>query len=599
MTEADSQTVDPKLVTVPQVIRVSEFADRLGVGVAKVVAELMKNGVMATVNEQIDFDTAVIIGEEFGFSIQPEAEEPEQRPNANNEEEQSDAKSSASKKSRPPIVAVMGHVDHGKTSLLDAIRESDVVGSESGGITQHIGAYQVTKNKRTITFLDTPGHEAFSALRAHGAKRADVAIIVVAADDGVKPQTKEAIDHAKAAEANLVVAINKIDKDGADPARVKQELSEIGVLPDDWGGDVPCVEVSAKTGDGLDKLLDVVLLVTDILEPKANYDGFSSGVVIESHLDTGRGPVATLLVQKGTLRLGDWIVSGNTYGKLRNMEDFRGQKIKQATPATPTVVAGLKELPAFGEWFEQVATEKIAKEWYVAQQRKNSTKSLSAAKSMSATDISRAVIDGKVKALAVLVKADTQGSLESLVNALELIGNDEVRVNIVSSGLGDITESDINAAVAANAIILGFHVSINGQVNQLAKRSGIDFRLYKVIYELLDDVRGWLSSLLAPEEIETELARLKVLGVFKVTKQKVITGGKVVSGKITPGLELKIMRGKEQVGEGTLESLQKDKQIAKEATEGDECGLEVATTTPIELNDELIFVKRESVARSL
>ena len=370
-------------------------------------------------------------------------------------------------------------------------------------------------------------------------------------------------------------------------------------MSDDWGGDVPCVEVSAKTGDGLDKLLDVVLLVTDIIDPKADYDGYSSGVVIESHLDTGRGPVATLLVQKGTLHLGDWIVAGNTYGKLRNMEDFRGQKIKQATPATPAVVAGLKELPAFGEWFEQVETEKIAKDWYVAQQRKNSTKSLSNAKTMSATDISKAVTDGKVRELTVLVKADTQGSLESLVNALELIGNEEVRVNIVSSGLGDITESDINSAVAAKAIILGFHVSINGQVNQLAKRSEVDFKLYKVIYELLDDVRGWLSSLLAPEEVETELARLKVLGVFKVTKQKVITGGKVLSGKITPGLELKIMHGKDQAGEGKLESLQKDKQIAKEATEGDECGLEVTTTAPIELNDELVFVKRESIARNL
>ncbi len=437
----DTPAIEPELkpLSLPQVIRVSELADRLGVGVAKVVAELMKNGVMATVNEQIDFDTASIIATEFGFVAEAEPEEAEQRPNAA-EPEAANGLSSA--QTRPPIVAVMGHVDHGKTSLLDAIRESNVVGSESGGITQHIGAYQVTKNDRTITFLDTPGHEAFSALRAHGAKRADVAIIVVAADDGVKPQTKEAVDHAKAADVSLVVAINKIDKEGADINKVKQELSEIGLVPDDWGGDVPCVAVSAKSGEGLDKLLDVVLLVADIIDPKADFDGFASGVIIESHLDTGRGPVATVLVQTGTLRLGDWVVAGNTYGKLRNMEDFLGQKIKQATPAMPAVIAGLKDLPAFGDWFEQVQTEKIAKEWFVAQQRKNSTKSLATAKTMSATDIARAVTDGQVKELAVLVKADTQGSLESLVNALELIGNEEVRVNIVSAGSGDISDTE-------------------------------------------------------------------------------------------------------------------------------------------------------------
>lgn len=592
MSEPSTTEEELRPISLPSVIRVSEFAERMGVSVAKVVAELMRNGVMATVNEQIDFDTADIIAGEFGFVAEPETEQAQLRPNAA-------AEASSNAKSRPPVIAVMGHVDHGKTSLLDAIRQSNVVSSESGGITQHIGAYQVVKNNRTITFLDTPGHEAFSALRAHGAKRADVAIIVVAADDGVKPQTKEAIDHAKAAGVNLVVAINKIDKQGADANRVKQELSEVGLVPDDWGGDIPCVEVSAKTGDGVDKLLDVVLLVADIIDPKADYDGFSSGVVIESHLDTGRGPVATVLVQTGTLKLGDWVVAGNTYGKLRSMEDFRGQRVKQATPAMPAVIAGLKDLPAFGDWFEQVANEKVAKEWFVAQQRRNSTKSLANAKTLSATDIARAVTDGQVKELAVLIKADTQGSLESLLNALELIGNEEVRVNIVSSGLGDISENDINAASAAQAIILGFHVSINGPVNQLAKRSEVDFRLYKVIYELLDDVRGWLSSLLEPEQIETELAKLKVLGVFKVTKQKVITGGKVLSGKVTPDLDLKIVHNKTEVGEGRLDSLQKDKQIAKEATEGDECGLEVVTTAPIEVGDELVFIKRELRPRTL
>ncbi|MBI2797987.1 translation initiation factor IF-2 [Candidatus Saccharibacteria bacterium] len=594
MSNVDLANNEAKQLNLPQVIRVSDFADRMGVSVAKVVAELMNNGVMATVNEQIDFDTASIIGAEFGFEIVAEPEGEEQRPNTGRVNRDSNLA-----QTRPPIVAVMGHVDHGKTSLLDSIRESNVAAGESGGITQHIGAYQVTKNKRTITFLDTPGHEAFSALRAHGAKRADVAIIVVAADDGVKPQTKEAIEHAKSAGVSMVVAINKIDKDGADQDRVKQELSEAGLTPDDWGGDTPCVPVSAKTKAGLDKLLDVVLLVADIVDPKADFETLSTGVVIESHLDTGRGPVASLLVQNGTLRPGDWIVAGNTYGKLRSMDNFLGQKIKQATPAMPAVVAGLKDLPAFGDWFEQVQSEKIAKDWFIAQQRKNSTKSLNTAKTMTSTDISKAVVDGRVKELGVIVKADTQGSLESLLNSLELVGNDEVRVKIVSSGLGDITESDINAAVAAHAIVLGFNISINGPVNQLSKRSGVDFKLYKIIYELLDDVRDWLSSLLAPEEIETELAQLKVLGLFKTTKQKVVTGGKVITGKITPGLELKILHAGKQVGEGKLLSLQKDKQAAKEVTEGEECGLEVATAAPIELNDTMVFVKRESRARSL
>lgn len=589
MTEID------KTVKIAKVVSVGDFARALDVGVAKVVGELMKNGVMATVNEQIDFDTAAIIGGELGFRIEQAAEEAEERPNQAAENRQTDSDQQA----RPPIVAVMGHVDHGKTSLLDAIRESDVAGGEAGGITQHIGAYQVTKNNRKITFLDTPGHEAFGAIRAHGAKMTDVAIIVVAADDGVKPQTKEAIEHAKAAKVNIVVAISKIDKPEADENRVKQELSEQGLVPDDWGGDIPCVPVSAKSKEGIDKLLDVVLLVADILEPKSSFSGLATGVIIESHKETGRGPVVTVLVQKGCLKLNDNIVAGNTIGKIRSLEDYRGRKIKEATPGMPAVVSGLKAVPNFGDWFEIVASEKIAKEWSDRQSRKESFKSLTSVKSVSAQDIAKAVIDGQVKELAVIVKADVQGSLESLTDSLESIGNEEVRVKIVSSGVGDISENDINSAAAGNALILGFNVSIKAAVNQLAKRAGVEFRLYKIIYELLDDVRDWLSSLLEPEIIETEHARLEILGIFKVTKQLVITGGVVKSGKITPNLDIKIERADKVVGAGSLTSLQKEKQAASEVFEGEQCGLSVATSDEIKLGDTLIFYSREQKSRKL
>ena len=582
-----------KNISLPPVVTVSDFAQRLGLGAAQVVGELMKNGVMATVNEQIDFDTAEIIAAEFGFTATPEAEQPEDRPSQKNSDVES------SKQSRPPIIAVMGHVDHGKTSLLDALRKTDVVGGEAGGITQHIGAYQITKNERVVTFLDTPGHEAFAALRAHGAKTCDIAIIVVAADDGVKPQTKEAIEHAKQAGVALVIAINKIDKPGADSNRVKQELSEIGVVADDWGGDVPCVEVSAKTGDGLEKLIEVVMLVSDIAEPQAVFAGLGNGVVIESHIDTGRGPVVTLLIQNGELRVGDWMVVGKSYGKIRSLENFLGEPIKKASPAMPVVVSGLKDLPAFGDWFEEVETEKIAKDWMSSQSRKASFKSLTAAKSMNSQDIARAVIDGKIKELAVVVKADAQGSLESLTTSLEAVGNDEVRVKIIGSGVGDISETDINSANAGNAIILGFNVGISGPVNQLAKRSDVEFKLYKIIYELLDDVRDWLSTLLPPEIIETEHARLKILGVFKTTKNMVVCGGKVLSGKIIPSLDIKIISAKKEIGLGKLDSLQKNKESAKEVVEGEECGLSVETKTPITLGDELSFYSTETKARKL
>lgn len=575
---------DPKRIEITAPIQVSEFAKLLDLSAADVVGALMRNGVMATINESIDYDTAAIIGGELGFEI---AEAQAGRG------ETAEAVDTSLLKPRPPVVAVMGHVDHGKTSLLDAIRSSKVAAGEAGGITQHIGAYQVERKDRIITFLDTPGHEAFSAIRAHGAKTADIAIIVVAADDGVKPQTKEAIEHAKAASVSIVVAINKIDASGADVNRAKQELSEIGVVADDWGGDIPTVGVSAKTGEGIENLLDVVLLVADIAEPKARVEGMARGVVIESHLSTGQGPVASALIQEGTLDVGDWIVLEDGYGKVRSLQDFRGKRIKSATPATPVVISGLKELPNYGDWIEEVESERAAKDWATSQARKQSAKSLVNVKSLSSADLARAVAEGDRKELNIIVKADAQGSLESLQSALEQIGNDNVGVKIVSIGIGDITESDINAATASGAIIVGFHVSIAAAVNQLAKRADVEFRLYKIIYELLDDIRSWLLSLLPPEIVETEMARLKVLGVFGARKKVQTVGGQVVSGKITPDLKVAIMRGKERVGEGKLQSLQRNKEVVKQVAEGDECGMQIETSTTIALDNELMFYKTE------
>lgn len=575
---------DPKRIEITAPIQVSEFAKLLDLSAADVVGALMRNGVMATINESIDYDTAAIIGGELGFEI---AEAQAGRG------ETVEAVDESLLKPRPPVVAVMGHVDHGKTSLLDAIRSSKVAAGEAGGITQHIGAYQVERKDRIITFLDTPGHEAFSAIRAHGAKTADIAIIVVAADDGVKPQTKEAIEHAKAANVNIVVAINKIDASGADVNRAKQELSEIGVVADDWGGDIPTVGVSAKTGEGIENLLDVVLLVSDIADPKARVEGMARGVVIESHLSTGQGPVASALIQEGTLDVGDWIVLEDGYGKVRSLQDFRGKRIKSATPATPVVISGLKELPNYGDWIEEVESERAAKDWATSQARKQSAKSLVNVKSLSSADLARAVAEGDRKELNIIVKADAQGSLESLQSALEQIGNDKVGVKIVSIGIGDITESDINAATASGAIIVGFHVSIAAAVNQLAKRADVEFRLYKIIYELLDDIRSWLLSLLPPEIVETEMARLKVLGVFGARKKVQTVGGQVISGKITPELKVAVMRGKERAGEGKLQSLQRNKEVVKQVAEGDECGMQIESSTTIAMDDELMFYKTE------
>lgn len=578
-------------ITIPEVIGVGEFAEALGLPVTRVIGELMKNGVMATINEQIDFDTAAIIGSELGFEIEAEAAEAEPALEkvklAEGEGE-----------SRPPIVAVMGHVDHGKTSLLDAIRSAHVADKEAGGITQHIGAYQVKRGERWITFIDTPGHEAFSALRQHGARMTDVAIIVVAADDGVKPQTKEAIRHAQEAGVQIVVAVNKIDKEGADPVRVRQELSEIGLTAEEWGGNTVMVDVSARAGTNLDKLVDVVLLVADIEDLRARMDGPAEGSIIESHLDAGKGPVATVLVMGGKLKVGDYIVAGSTYAKVRSLGDFRGKRITSADPGMPAVVTGFKAVPSFGDIFKAVESEKEARDAAAAKLRREQSKSLGI-KKIDATQLTAAITAGNVQELNVVLKTDAQGSMESLLESLDQLKNDEVAVKVVSSGVGDISESDVAFAKTANAVLIGFNVNLNSSLKALANREKVQVRLYKVIYELTDDLRDALGQMLAPEVVETVVGELEIKGVFKSTKTSVVCGGTVTSGRIEPKLTLRVKHDGEVVGEGTLTSLQKDKQVAKEAFEGDTCGMSVATTATIELGDTLEFYTTETKARTL
>ncbi|TAK88887.1 translation initiation factor IF-2 [Patescibacteria group bacterium] len=588
-----SETTTTKQIEIAPIIGVGEFAGKLGVPVTSVIAELMKNGVMATINEQIDFDTAAIIGSDLGFEVKAEAV------TQDGPAEGATKLAKGEGETRPPVVAVMGHVDHGKTSLLDAIRQTNVVSGESGGITQHIGAYQIKRKDRWITFLDTPGHEAFSAIRAHGARLTDVAIIVVAADDGVKPQTKEAIRHAKEAGVQIVIAINKIDKPGADPNRVRQELSELELVPEEWGGKTVMVDVSAKAGTNIDKLLDVVLLVADLEELRARPSGPSEGVVIESHLETGRGPVATILVQHGNLAVGDYIVSGSTYAKVRSLGDYRGKKLKGADPGMPAVVTGFKAVPDFGNVFYAVADEKTARDRSVANQRQNSIKSMVRVKSIDASDLTEAISAGKIKELNVVVKADVQGSLESLITSLGDLKNDEVAVKVVSQGIGDISESDINFAATAGALVMGFNVSIGSAVKQLANREKVQIRLYKVIYELLDDVRTALTQMLAPEVIELPVGELKVLGVFKTTKAEVICGGEVLTGKVEPDVQVRVKRDKEVIATGRITNVQKEQNKVKQVVEGEQCGLNVAINTKIEVDDRLEFFTTETRQRTL
>jgi translation initiation factor IF-2 len=584
-----------RTIEIEENITVGALADKLMLPATKLIAELFKNGIMATINERIDFDTAQIIIEELGLEVdlaKKTAETP-----LNKREKRS---VSSTAQQRPPVVAVMGHVDHGKTSLLDAIRTSQAVKGEAGGITQHISAYQVKHGDRNITFLDTPGHEAFAALREHGAQLTDLVIIVVAADDGIKPQTLEAIRFARKAGVKMIVAINKIDKEGANPERVKQQLSENDLLIEAWGGDTVAVEVSAKTGKNIDQLLDMIILVADVEDLKADVDGVAQGLIIEAHMEQGRGPVAEALVEQGTLKPGSFIVAGSVYGKIRNLEKTTGKEpLKQATPSTPVVITGFKSLPEFGDEFIVVANEKLARAQSVAN---GSSRTAGGGLQMSSNELIRIINrSNELQELNIIVKADVQGSLTSVIDSLKSLDTEEVAIRVVGSGVGTINENDTHMATTSHAIVYGFNVTVPSSIKQHASRDKVSVRLYKVIYELIDDVKTELSKLLAPEVIETEVGRLVIKGIFKTTKTEIICGGEVTKGKIVAPAIAKVMRGDEQLAEVEVTNLKRGPQDTKEVFEGEMCGVGLRTTTRLQLEegDRLELITRETIARTL
>jgi translation initiation factor IF-2 len=585
-----------KVLTIADSITVGELAEALNLSVTTLVGELFKNGIAATINQRIDFETATIIVEELGLDVELEKKENSGAP------ERKVHELSAHAVDRPPIVAVMGHVDHGKTSLLDAILGQKVVDDEAGGITQHISAYQTVRNNRSITLLDTPGHEAFAALRQHGAALTDVVVIVVAADDGVKPQTIEAIRFARSANAKIVVAINKMDKEAANSQLVKTQLAtEHGLNPEEWGGDVVMVEVSAKTGQNIDKLLDMVLLVADIEELKADIDVPAEGLVIESHMEVGRGAVVGLLVEQGVLKVGSFLVAGKTYAKIRTLLDFLGKPMKEAGPATPVTITGFKEIPQFGDTFEVVANEKIARTRTSAARIEHERSAASS--NVTSADVLKLMTQKhEAEDFNVIVKADVQGSLTSVMDSLKLIETGgEVALHIVSSGVGNITENDIRQAADGKTVIYGFNVELPPAVKRLATRERAEVRIYKVIYELLDDAKNSMTALLAPEVVETEIGAIKIKGVFRTLKDQVIAGGEVIRGKVTKDLLVRAKRGEEVIGEAEITSVQREQTEAKEVFEGDLCGVNLKTTKKLQLEegDVLEFFTREIVQRTL
>ncbi len=585
-----------KIVTIAGSITVGELAETLNLPVTTLVGELFKNGIAATINQRIDFETASIIVEELGLDVALEKKET----STTNEKRVREVSDKAVE--RPPIVAVMGHVDHGKTSLLDAIMTQKVAEGEAGGITQHISAYQAEHKGRTMTLLDTPGHEAFAALRQHGAVLTDVVIIVVAADDGVKPQTIEAIRFANEANARIVVAINKIDKETANSQLVKTQLAtEHKLNPEEWGGDTIMVEVSAKTGQGIDKLLESVLLIADVEELKADTDVSAEGLVIEAHMETGRGSVVGLLVEQGRLAPGQFIVAGTVYGKIRTLLDFKGDAIKEAGPSTPVTITGFKELPQFGDTFSLVKNEKQAR-LQVAKTRQIREKEAAETNVTSADILKLMNQKHEAQEFNVIIKADVQGSLTSVVDSLRLVetGGD-VKLRVIGSGVGNITENDVHMAADEKTVIYGFNIDLPPSVKRQAARDKVQVRIYKVIYELLDDARASMEALLAPEVVETEVGSLTIKGIFRTLKEEVICGGEVTSGKITPGLLARVKRGDEQIAEVEVEKVQRQQQEAKEVFEGDMCGLSLKTTKKllIEEGDKLEFFTRELIKRTL
>jgi len=591
-----------RTIEIEDTVTVGTLADRLSLPVTRLIGELMKNGIMATVNERIDFDTAQIIVTELGLDIELTRKTEELEGVSNRSaRKNSDA---ADAESRPPVVAVMGHVDHGKTSLLDALLSLQVAKGEAGGITQHISAYQVDHKyngvDRAITFLDTPGHEAFAAIREHGAQLTDLVVLVVAADDGVKPQTLEAIRFARKAGVKIIVAINKMDKEGANPERVKQQLAEHELLVEAWGGDTVVQEVSAKTKKGIPELLDMILLVADVEELKARVKLPASGLIIEAHVEQGRGPVAHALVEEGTLKRGDFVVAGSTYARVRNLETTTGKTIATAGPSTPVVMTGFKATPEFGDQFTVVANEKLAR----LESAKNAeARSTSGRLDMNSSELIRMINrSNKISELNVIVKADVQGSLTSVIDSIKTLDTDEVAIRVVASGVGAVSENDVQLAHTTGAIIYGFNVSMPANVRQLASRDKISIRMYNVIYELIDDAKSGLSELLSDEVIETETGRLIIRGIFKTTRTEIICGGEVTKGKAVAPSFARISRDDEILApEIEVSGLKSGPTDVKEVEAGQMCGVSLHPNGKLELQegDRVEFFTRQTVERNL
>ena len=583
--------MEEKVIQVSGSITVDELASALGVSVTHLIGELFKNGIMATINQRLDFETAQIMTEELGFS------------NVRFVRKENSAKLpgikrelSKNAKERPPVVAIMGHVDHGKTTLLDTLLKKKTVEGEAGGITQHISAYQMEYKERKITFLDTPGHEAFAAIRQHGAMLTDIVVIVVAADDGVKPQTAEAIKFAEAANAKIIVAINKIDKEGANIELTKTQLAtEFNLNPEEWGGDTIMVPISAKTGQNLDKLLDMILLTADIDELKADTDIPAEGLVIESQMEVGTGSVVNLLVTGGELKVGEFIVAGRTYGKVRTMLGWDGKPKGKATPSTPVVVTGFKELPNFGDKFEEVADEKTARKLALLNAQAENEESASA--NVTSSDLLRMMTTSdNTKVFNVLVKGDVQGSVTSVVDSLRLIDtNGEITLNIVSTGVGAVSENDIYMASGSRTVIYGFNVTVPNAIAKMAERNGVPVRVYRVIYELLDDAKREMEKMLDAEVVETETGKMTIKGVFRTEKTEIIAGGEVKEGKVAPGMLGRVYRKKELLGEVEVISVQEGKITVPTLSQGEIGGISLKTTKKIqlELEDRIEFFVRE------
>lgn len=594
---AEAKNEAEKVIRIAGSITVDELATALGLSVTALIGELFKNGIVATINQRLDFETAEIMIGELGI----EGVRLERKNTATQTSEQRRELSDHAVP-RPPVVAVMGHVDHGKTTLLDTLLHKKTVETEAGGITQHISAYQLEHDGRKITFLDTPGHEAFAAIRQHGAMLTDIVVIVVAADDGVKPQTVEAIKFAQGANAKIIVAINKIDREGADIPRTMADLSTHGLQPEEWGGDIMMIPVSAKTGDNLEKLLDSILLIADVEELKADVDIPAEGLVIESHMETGKGSVVNLLVTGGELKVGEFITAGSSYGKVRTMVDFKGKPKGKAGPSTPVTITGFKELPNFGDRFLEQKDEKTARK--AALLYAQGAVDEAASVNVTSTDLLRMMnVEDNSKVFNVIIKGDVLGSVTSVVDSLKLIDTKgEVTLNIVATGVGDITENDVYMAAGdGNTVIYGFNVNVPTNISKLAARDGVAIRSYRVIYELLDDARDSMEKLLGEEIVETGMGEMKVMGVFRVTKTELIAGGQMESGRLVPGALVRVKHGKEVIGEAEVESVQKERIDAKELIENEVGGLAMKTEKKINLavGDRLEFFTREARQRKL